>query len=133
MHLNHPLHNFLQRLYPGLLLVFGLSSCTAWQPAAEFEGWTLYVEDGAEVDMDRYTSTFDVAFEAVEDHFGLFTDSVAVHAISGSVSLNSGNRGTITGEEDRCSPGTGPVAGGQRQRVMRLEHLANRLTFFVSH
>ena len=100
MHLNHPLHNSLQRLCPGLLLAFGLSGCTAWQPAAEFEGWTLYIEDGAEVDMDRYSSTFDVAFEAVEDHFGLFTDNVAVHAISGSVSLTSGNRGSITGEED---------------------------------
>ncbi len=100
MHLDHPLKNHLERLGAGLLLAFGLTSCAAWQAAAEFEGWTLYVEDGAEVDADRYSSTFDVAFESVEANFGLFTENVAVHAITGSVTLASGNRGTITGEED---------------------------------
>ena len=100
MHLDHPFHKHLQRFGAGLFLALGLTSCAAWQAAAEFEGWTLYVEDGAEVDVDRYSSTFDVAFESVEASFGPFTESVAVHAITGSVALASGNRGAITGEEN---------------------------------
>ena len=100
MHLDHPLKNHLERLGAGLLLALGLTSCASWQAAAEFDGWTLYAKDGAEVDVDHYSSTFDVAFECVEAHFGLFTESVDVHAIPGSVALASGNRGTITGEED---------------------------------
>jgi hypothetical protein len=100
MYLDRPLKKFLSRLCASLLLGLSLTGCTSWRTAAEFENWTLYVEDDAEVDVGRYSSTFDLAFGAVETHFGPFTDTVSVHAITGSVALDSGNRGTITGEED---------------------------------
>ena len=83
-----------------LALSLAIASCTSWRPAAELDGWTLYVEDGSEVDISLYSSAFDVAFEAVEESLGPFTRNVSVHAIAGSVDLSSGNRGTITEEVD---------------------------------
>jgi len=83
----------------GLALGLALAGCTSWRPAAEFEGWTLYVEDGSSVDMDLYSSAFDTAFVAVEAVLGPFTEEVSVHASSGSVDLHSGNRGSITAEQ----------------------------------
>ena len=87
------------RLAGGLVLGLILGGCTSWQPAAEFEGWTLYVQDGSTVDAELYSSAFDAAFEAVEGVLGSFTGDVAVHAITGSVDLHSGSHGTIIGEE----------------------------------
>ena len=81
------------------LAAMTLTSCTSWVPAGDYEGWTLYVEDGSTVDNEAYCGAFDAAFIAVEEVFGPFVDNVDVHAISGSVDLQSGNRGTITGEE----------------------------------
>ena len=86
------------RVACGLALGLALSGCSSWQPAVEFEGWTLYVEDGSTVDPDPYSAAFEAAFVAVEDAFGPFTGDVAVHAITGSVDLHSGNSGSITGE-----------------------------------
>jgi hypothetical protein len=87
------------RAFGTVFVALTLASCTTWRPAAEFEGWTLYVEDGSTVDLDTYSAAFSAAFEAVEGAFGPFTRSVDVHAIAGSVDLHSGNHGTITGEE----------------------------------
>ena len=81
------------------LVALALAGCTSWEPAGEYEGWTLYVEDGSTVDSEAYSGAFDAAFVAVEEVFGPFTGNVDVHAIKGSVDLHSGNRGTITGEE----------------------------------
>ena len=88
-----------QRALGAVFVALTLASCTTWRPAAEFEGWTLYVEDGSTVDSDAYSTAFNAAFGAVEGVFGPFTGGVDVHAIAGSVDLQSGNRGSITGEE----------------------------------
>jgi len=86
------------RAASSVILGLALASCTSWQPTAEFEGWTLYVRDGLEVDPEPYSAAFEAAFVVVEDAFGAFEDDVAVHAIAGSVDLHSGNSGSITGE-----------------------------------
>ena len=86
------------RLTGSLALGLTLAGCTSWEPAAEFEGWTLYVQDGSTVDADVYCNSFEAAFEAVESAFGPFSRDVAVHAITGSVDLHSGTHGTITDE-----------------------------------
>jgi len=88
-----------QRGLGALFVALTLTSCTTWRTAAKFEGWTLYVEDGSTVDSDAYSTAFSAAFEAVEGAFGPFAGGVDVHAIAGSVDLQSGNRGSITGEE----------------------------------
>lgn len=88
------------RVACGLALGLALAGCTSWTPAAEFEGWTLYVKDGLAVDPAPYSSAFEAAFVAVEGPFGAFESDVAVHVIAGSVDLHSGNSGSITGEED---------------------------------
>jgi len=87
------------RTFGALFGALALAGCTTWEPAAEYEGWTLYVEDGSTVDSEAYSAAFNAAFDAVEAAFGPFTNCVDVHAIAGSVDLHSGNRGTITGEE----------------------------------
>jgi len=87
-----------RRALGAVFVALTLVSCTTWRPAAEFEGWTLYVEDGSTVDSDAYSTAFSAAFEAVEGAFGPFTDGVDVHAITGSVDLHSGNHGSITAE-----------------------------------
>ncbi len=87
------------RTFGAVFAALIFASCTTWRPAAEFEGWTLYVEDGSTVDPDAYSAAFNAAFEAVEGVFGPFTGGVDVHAIAGSVDLHSGNHGSITGEE----------------------------------
>ena len=98
MSINPPTLHADLRVACSLALVLALSGCTSWQPSVEFEGWTLYVKDGQEVDPDPYSTAFEAAFVVVEDAFGPFEEDVAVHAIMGSVDLHSGNSGSITGE-----------------------------------
>ena len=122
-----------QQSFGAALVALALASCTTWKPAGEYEGWTLYVEDGSEVDFEAYSGAFTAAFVAVEEVFGPFTGNVDVHAIAGSVDLHSGNRGTITGEEGAVeyvegigeAPRARPVlAGTRRGAEARLGHQA---------
>jgi hypothetical protein len=87
-------------------------ACTAWKPLHEFDGWTLYVQDAAQVEAREYGRAFDPAFELVESVFGPFEDHVRVHAWHGGVDLDGGDRGRIRDDGEEIVhdvPGIGPA------------------------
>ncbi len=88
-----------------LALVFAwfASSCAAWTPVHRDATWTLYVKDGASVDVDLFGRALAPAFEAVEARMGRFERRVRVHAWDGE---------TIDGVS-----GQGPFEAGPRSEV----------------
>jgi len=89
-----------------LLLLAGLSAslwgagCATWTPVRETSAWTLFVKDGAEIDVDHFGAALDPAFAAVERSMGPFRGSVRVHAWNGDVAMTSGRGGLLVGGED---------------------------------
>jgi len=87
-------------------------ACASWKPAARFEGWTLYVQDGQPVAQAEFRAAIDPAFAAVERTLGPFRSTVRVHAWNGGVEMQSGNRGVIRHGDDAALqeiPGIGPA------------------------
>ena len=87
-------------------------ACAAWKPLQDFDGWTLYVRDAAEVEALEYGRAFAPAFDHVESVFGPFEGHVRVHAWRGGVDLDRGNRGRITNDTESIVhhvPGIGPA------------------------
>jgi hypothetical protein len=101
------------RLVAALFLAAPLiTGCASWRPVERYEGWTLYVQDGAGVDPDVFRTTFEPALEAVEACLGPFEGHVDVHAWEGGVQPDGAQRGEIRhGEEDIVQdvPGIGPA------------------------
>ena len=92
-----------------LLLAVG---CATWQPAAESEGWSLFVQSGETVSIEEYHDAIQPAYEAVERYLGPFASRVRVHAWNGGVNMDGGNRGEITGDASEAIedvPGIGPA------------------------
>ena len=93
-------------------LVFALASCSSWKPAAEYDGWTLYVQSGDEVEPAPFEAAVVPAILAVEQLLGPFEERVHIHAWEGGVRMQDGNRGKITGNGQLSSeevPGIGPA------------------------
>ena len=44
-----------------------LTSCASWKPVHATDGWTLYVKDGAPVDVGRFERALEPAFDLVEE------------------------------------------------------------------
>ncbi|MDP6408158.1 MAG: hypothetical protein QGI46_02155 [Planctomycetota bacterium] len=104
-----PLRQIRSRLLVASLL---FASCTTWQRAGEFRGWSLYVQDGAPISVTEYRQVVDRAFETVAALIGTFTDHIRVHAWNGGVEMSSGNRGRIRHGTDgdlQEIPGIGPA------------------------
>lgn len=97
-----------------LVAMVGLAAagCASWVPHARYERWTLYVQDGAEVDAGRFRDAFEPALAAVEASLGPFRRHVDVHAWDGGVHLDPATGGEIRhGEDDIVQdvPGIGPA------------------------
>src|SRR5947209_3880554 len=73
----------LRALCAALLLL--ATSCSSWREVRRFDGWTLYGEKGAEIDVASFRAAFDPAKHAVEERFGPFRKDVHVHALGPSV------------------------------------------------
>lgn len=63
-----------------VLITSALAGCASWKPVHATDGWTLYVKDGAPVDVARFESALEPAFDIVELRMGPFKGSVPVHA-----------------------------------------------------
>ncbi len=104
--------SFLPRLIACCLLLVLASGCaTPWRTLHEGDGWTLLVQDAAEVEIHRYEEAFHAGRAAVEDRFGAFEGHVRVFAWTGGVRMDDGTRGTIEHGEDLVQdvPGIGPA------------------------
>ena len=87
-------------------------ACATWTPVRTAQGWTLYVKDGEQVDVDSFDRALQPAFAAVEQRMGPFEQRVRVHAWEGSVNLSGDHAGVIeSGESDQAQdvPGIGPA------------------------
>lgn len=91
--------------------LFALASCASWRPAGEYAGWSLFVRDGSRIEPAAYAAAVEPAFRAVEGWLGPFEHDVRIHAWSGGIEMQSGNRGRIiVGEtEAHDVPGIGPA------------------------
>lgn len=94
-------------------MLFALTSCSSWKPAAEYEGWTLYVQSGDEIEPAPYERAVVPAISFVEQTLGPFQERVRIHAWDGGVRMEDGNRGRrITGTDQSTIddvPGIGPA------------------------
>ena len=89
----------------------------SWTPVRSGVAWTLYVKDGAPVDVDSVGCGLDLAFEAVEARMGAFTTRVRVHAWNGEAKAEPGRvapvaqgDGTLReGDSLQIVPGIGPA------------------------
>jgi len=101
------------RFFPFLIacLLLGLASCSSWTPAAEYDGWTLYVQSGDDLELAPYEAAVVPAILAVEDHLGPFQERVRIHAWEGGVDMVGGNRVKISGDGGAVEniPGIGPA------------------------
>ena len=92
--------------------LFLAAGCTTWEPAAESEGWSLYVQSGETVSIEEFHGAIQPAYEAVERTLGPFVNRVRVHAWNGGVEMEGGNRGEITDDASEAIehiPGIGPA------------------------
>ena len=88
------------RRLPALALLAALASCASWREVSSHEDWSLYVRPGAGVDVPAYERLLEPSLAAVEAELGAFEEPVRVHAWTGGVELESGNRGRIADGED---------------------------------
>ncbi len=93
-----------------LLALFG-ASCAGWTPIHRDRTWTLYVKDGAVVDVDRFGRALAPAFEAVEARMGPFERRVRIHAWEGDApnTVKAGARLEPGDVDLRDVPGIGPA------------------------
>ena len=73
-----------------LSLAVGATACSAWRPAARYDGWTLYRSPEEAIAVEPFEAAFAPAFDAVEARLGSFDSNVRVHAWDGSVRLQEG-------------------------------------------
>ena len=88
------------------------AGCSAWRPAAVYEGWTLYEVPGEGLAIGAYEAAFEPAFEAVESRLGRFEERVRVHAWHGSVRVGENGRSRVQDGTDagvHQVPGIGPA------------------------
>lgn len=81
--------------------------CSAWRPALEREGWTLYRPAGSDLALSAFEAALHPAFAFVEGSFGPFGERVRVHAFRGAVDLQRGRR--IVSDTADGQPGDGAV------------------------
>ena len=88
-----------------------LASCTSWSAVERHPGWSLYVKDGAPVEVERYRAAVEPALVAAEDVLGPFRTPVRIHAWDGGVDMRTGNQGEIVLGEAAIEdvPGIGPA------------------------
>jgi hypothetical protein len=91
------------------LLAFACSACASWRPVHSSGTWTLYVKDGAKVDIERFDRALAPAFAAVEERMGAFHERVRVHAWEDAAELDRHNSVDATDEELQIVPGIGPA------------------------
>ncbi|MBM3975467.1 MAG: hypothetical protein FJ299_00575 [Planctomycetes bacterium] len=103
------MHRRLAAMIVACALLAG--GCSAWKQRQQFDGWTLWTRDEAPIDGAAFERALEPAFAAIEREMGPFEKSVAVHAWSGGVELESGVRGRVVdGEEPLLEvPGMGPA------------------------
>ncbi|MDF1797709.1 MAG: HEAT repeat domain-containing protein [Planctomycetota bacterium] len=82
------------------LLAALLASCSSWREVSSHEDWSLYVKPGGGVDVQSFEELLGPAVAAVEGQFGPFEAPVRIHAWSGGVDLETGNRGRIADGDD---------------------------------
>ena len=93
-------------------IALALSSCNSWRTVGRYEGWTLYGEEGQEVETARYEAAIGPAKSAVEEILGPFEEMIRVHAWSGEAGPEtSGARVILDGEGGPVQdvPGIGPA------------------------
>lgn len=73
----------LGKVFCAVILLLA-TSCSSWREVRRFDGWTLYGEKGAEIDVAAFRAAFDPAKRAVEERFGPFQRDVRVHALGPS-------------------------------------------------
>lgn len=102
----------LAALASSVLAALTLSGCASWVPLERYERWTLYVQDGGQVDTHEFRAAFEPALTAVETSLGVFDGHIDVHAWEGGVHLDGESGSEIRhGEEDIVQdvPGIGPA------------------------
>ena len=95
-----------------LSLAVGATACSAWRPAARYDGWTLYRSPEEAIAVEPFEAAFAPAFDAVEARLGSFDSNVRVHAWDGSVRLQEGQRTRVSSADDNGVhevPGIGPA------------------------
>ena len=59
-----------RRFLAAVPIALALSSCNSWRTVGRYEGWTLYGEEGQEVETARYEAAIGPAKSAVEEILG---------------------------------------------------------------
>ena len=103
----------MERLLIALFAVFVSSACSTWTAVHRHDAWTLYVEDGNEVDIGRFGCGLDRAFAAVEARMGPFASHVRVHCWDGDAAqlpdAGADPRVSEIRGELQAVPGIGPA------------------------
>ncbi len=93
-------------------LLVVLAACTSWRPRQVYDGWTLYGQEGQEIDSTAFQDAFDPALAAVESILGPFRSQVRVFAWDeGAERVSQGSERIDEGDDGRVQhvPGIGPA------------------------
>lgn len=94
---------------PFALVALLFASCSSWERAGEYEGWTLYTRSGESIRNQEFVDAVQPAMETVESIMGNFQEEVRIHAWHGGVEMTDGSRGSISTSSDGTLEGVADI------------------------